>query len=92
MRLGSGLRVKMLEAMASGLPVVSTALGAAGIPAQNGENSFVADTPELFAQSIDWLMTDQNLAKQMGSRARDMVQSRFNSRSPSANLNRFSKK
>ena len=86
MRLGSGLRVKMLEAMASGLPVVSTVLGAAGIPAQNGENCFVADTPELFAQSIEWLMTDQNLAKQMGVRARTMVQTRFNSRSTISEL------
>ncbi|MEI6890923.1 MAG: glycosyltransferase [Pontiella sp.] len=81
MRLGSGLRVKMLEAMATGLPVVTTALGAAGIPAQNGENCFVADTPELFAQSIDWLLTDQNLAQQVGNRAREMVKNRFNSRS-----------
>ena len=78
MRLGSGLRVKVLEAMATGLPVVTTALGAAGIPAQNGENCFVADTPELFAQSIDWLLADEKLADRMGDRARKMVQHTYN--------------
>lgn len=77
MRLGSGLRIKMLEAMATGLPVVSTALGAAGIPAQNGVNSFIADTPELFAQSIDWLMTDPKLSDNMGQRAREMVKAQY---------------
>jgi glycosyltransferase involved in cell wall biosynthesis len=73
MRLGSGLRIKMLEAMATSLPVVSTALGAAGIRAQNGENCFIADTPELFAQSIDWLLTDKKLAHAMGERAQQLV-------------------
>lgn len=78
MRLGSGLRIKMLEAMATGLPVVTTALGAAGIPAQNGVNCFVADTPELFVQSIDWLMTDERLSSKMGQHAREMVKDRYN--------------
>jgi glycosyltransferase involved in cell wall biosynthesis len=73
MRLGSGLRIKMLEAMATGLPVVSTALGAAGIRAQNGENCFIADTPELFAQSIDWLLKDKKLVHSMGKLARKLV-------------------
>ena len=81
MRLGSGLRIKMLEAMATGLPVVSTALGAAGIPAQNGENCFIADTPELFARSIDWLLNDEKLAATMGRRARELVEKRHDIRS-----------
>ena len=75
-RLGSGLRIKMLEAMATSLPVVTTSLGAAGIPAQNGVNCFIADTPELFAQSINWLLEDDKLALSMGQRARATVESR----------------
>ncbi len=78
MRLGSGLRIKVLEAMASGLPVVSTALGAAGIPAQNGVNCFVADTPELFTQSIEWLLNDGELANRMGQQGREMVKDKYN--------------
>ena len=65
MRLGSGLRIKILEAMGSGLPVVSTSLGAAGIPAQNGENCFIGDTPKEFADAILWLINDKNLANRL---------------------------
>lgn len=77
MRLSSGLRIKALEAMATQLPVVSTSLGVAGIPAQNGINCFIADTPQLFADSIAWLLNDPTLAQSMGSTAKQMVQNRY---------------
>ncbi|VGO20883.1 glycosyltransferase [Pontiella sulfatireligans] len=86
MRLGSGLRIKMLEAMATGLPVVSTSLGAAGIPAQNGMNSFIADTPELFADSIEWLLNDHQLAVNMGQAAKVMVKKQYDIRSTTHEL------
>jgi glycosyltransferase involved in cell wall biosynthesis len=78
MRLGSGLRIKVLEAMATSLPVVSTSLGVAGIPAQNGVNSFIADTPELFAESIEWLLADAKLAGRMGRAAKTMIKNHYN--------------
>jgi len=73
-RLGSGLRTKVLEAMASGLPVVSTALGMAGIEAQTGVNCLVADTPELFTRSVEWLLTDSSLSERMARNARELVE------------------
>jgi glycosyltransferase involved in cell wall biosynthesis len=73
-RLGSGLRTKVLEAMAGGVPVVSTSLGMAGIEAQTGVNCLVADTPELFAQSVEWLLTDRELAARMVRNARELVE------------------
>ncbi len=76
-RLGAGLRTKVLEAMAAGLPVVSTAVGAAGIPAQNGVNCFIADTPELTADAIDWLLKDEALATSMGQAAQKMVKEKY---------------
>lgn len=76
-RLGSGMRTKVLEAMASGLPVVSTSLGVAGIDAQTGENCFVADTPELFAQSIDWLLSDRSLRVRMARQALKLVKNKY---------------
>lgn len=75
-RLGSGIRTKVLEAMASNLPVVSTSLGMAGIEAQTGVNCLVADTPELFTRSIEWLLTDRGLSARMAKSARELVEKR----------------
>ncbi len=85
-RLGSGLRTKVLEAMAGGVPVVSTSLGMAGIEAQTGVNCLVADTPELFTQSVEWLLTDRVLAAQMVRNARELVAKKY---SLEKGLNRF---
>jgi polysaccharide biosynthesis protein PslH len=76
-RLGSGMRTKVLEAMASGLPVVSTSLGMAGIDAQTGVNCFVADTPELFERSVDWLLTDRALGARMAHTARKLIEEKY---------------
>jgi len=76
-RLGSGMRLKVLEAMAAGLPVVSTALGVAGLDAQSGVNCFVADTPELFTQCIEWLLTDRGLSARMARSARELVEEKY---------------
>jgi len=73
MRLGSGMRVKLLQAMASGLPVVSTTVGAEGIPIEMGENGFLADTPGGFVQYTDLLLTDPALHDRVASGGRRMV-------------------
>lgn len=86
MRLGSGLRIKVLEAMATALPVVSTSLGVAGIPAQNGENCFIADTPELTAESIGWLLGDAALCDTMGHAAKRMVREKYDIRATTIEL------
>ncbi len=49
LRSGSGVRVKVLEAMARGLPVISTSIGVAGLDLRHGEHLLIADTPEAFA-------------------------------------------
>ncbi|MBL7016569.1 MAG: glycosyltransferase [Kiritimatiellales bacterium] len=77
-RLGSGMRTKVLEAMAFGLPVVSTSLGMEGIEAQTGVNCLVADTPELFSQSVDWLLTDRVLSARMARNAQKLIQNKYN--------------
>jgi glycosyltransferase involved in cell wall biosynthesis len=76
-RLGSGMRTKVLEAMAFGLPVVSTSLGIAGIDAQTGVNCLVADTPELFTQSVSWLFTDRELSARMARNAQKLIQNKY---------------
>jgi glycosyltransferase involved in cell wall biosynthesis len=70
---GSGVRVKLLEAFAAGIPVVSTRLGAEGLAANDGEICALADDPETFAQAILALFADPEKAAQMALRARAEV-------------------
>ena len=76
-RLGSGMRGKVLEAMAGGVPVVSTSLGVEGIPTQMGNNCFLADTPDIMTQYIMLLLGDEPLRRNIAQQAREMVTERF---------------
>jgi glycosyltransferase involved in cell wall biosynthesis len=75
--LGGGFRGKILEAMAIGTPVVSTSLGAEGVPAAQRENIIVADNPEEFTQGILDLMTDDRLFERIRKNARRLVEEKF---------------
>lgn len=77
-RMGSGLRVRILEAMAAGVPVVSTSTAAAGIPVQSGVNIWLADDPDIMAESIGILMNDPVLSLRIAENASRMVRERFN--------------
>lgn len=76
-RLGGGFRGKILEAMAVGRPVVSTPLGAEGIPASKGENIILADKPDDFVRGILDLMRDQNLYKKIQINARRLMENEY---------------
>jgi glycosyltransferase involved in cell wall biosynthesis len=76
-RLGGGFRGKILEAMAIGTPVVSTSLGAEGVPAAQRENIIVADSPEEFTEGILDLMTDDRLFERIRKNARKLVEEKF---------------
>jgi len=70
---GSGIRVKLLEAFASGIPVVSTRMGAEGFPTTSGQVCELADSPEAFAASVLRLFADPDYAAALAWRAREMV-------------------
>jgi O-antigen biosynthesis protein len=70
---GSGMRVKLLEAFAAGIPVVSTKLGAEGLADQDGEICALADSPEEFAKKILNLFADPAKAASLAERAREHV-------------------
>jgi GT2 family glycosyltransferase/glycosyltransferase involved in cell wall biosynthesis len=70
---GSGVRVKLLEAFAAGIPVVSTRLGAEGLATQDGEICALADEPAAFARHVVELLRDPSQANAMATRARDEV-------------------
>jgi glycosyltransferase involved in cell wall biosynthesis len=70
---GSGVRVKLLEAFAGGIPVVSTRIGAEGLARQQGEFCLLADQPEAFAEKVLQVFDDPPLAAEMAARARSEV-------------------
>lgn len=70
---GSGVRVKLLEAFAAGIPVVSTRVGAEGLASKDGEICALADQPAGFAQRIIDLLQDPAGAAAMAARAREEV-------------------
>ena len=73
MRIARGVQNKILEAMAMGVPVVSTSLGFEGINAIPGRDIFVEDTPEAFANQVVQLMTDPRLRLRTAQYARNVV-------------------
>jgi glycosyltransferase involved in cell wall biosynthesis len=77
---GSGVRVKLLEAFAAGIPVVSTRLGAEGITETDGDVCRLADDSRNFAGAVLDLMEDPAGAVRMAARAREMVESNWDIR------------
>lgn len=71
---GSGVRVKLLEAFATGIPAVSTRVGAEGLGDRDGDACRLADTPEAFAQAVLDLFDDPASARRMAERARQLVE------------------
>lgn len=70
---GSGMRVKLLEAFAAGIPVVSTRVGAEGLATKHGEVCALSDDPAEFADHIIELFNDQEKARHLATRARSLV-------------------
>lgn len=74
LREGGGSRLKILEAMAAGVPVVSTSMGAEGISASPGEHLLIANTPRDLSDAIVRLLSDRSLADSLRSSARKLVE------------------
>jgi glycosyltransferase involved in cell wall biosynthesis len=77
LRIGGGTRLKILEAMAHGLPVVTTSIGCAGLDVVHERDVLIADDPAAFARCVDRLLADDGLAAAMARRARLTVQERY---------------
>ena len=74
---GGGTRLKILEALALGTPVVSTSKGAEGLDVQNERHLLIADNPQDFADSLIRLLKDPELRNQLGENGRRLVQEKY---------------
>ncbi len=77
LRSGGGMRVKILDAWAQGLPVVSTTIGAEGLQYQQGENILIADTPDDFARAVVTILRDAGLAARLAAAGRLNVEQNY---------------
>src|SRR5262249_50421747 len=75
LRAGGGTRLKILEAMALGRPVVSTRIGCEGLEVSDGQHLLVADAPTDFADRVVQLLTDAQLCRRLCQNARALVES-----------------
>ena len=76
-RIGGGTRLKIYEAMAMELPVVSTTIGAEGLPVSDGDEIVLRDEPVAFADAVVKLLKDKVAAKELGSRAAVTVREKY---------------
>ncbi|MEY4543744.1 MAG: hypothetical protein RL411_1821 [Bacteroidota bacterium] len=86
---GSGIRIKSLEAMALGVPVVSTSIGAQGLTVESGTQMIIADDPAGFADGIMQLLLNPAASQEMTQQARVYVEQHHNLKRNTAELLAF---
>ncbi|HLO60362.1 MAG TPA: glycosyltransferase family 4 protein [Bacteroidales bacterium] len=86
---GSGMRLKIIEAMALAKPVITTTMGAEGLSAVNGKHLFIADDPDNFSQVTEMLINDRDLCISTGKEAWKFVCEHYNNRDIAVSLAAF---
>lgn len=74
---GSGMRIKIIEGMALGKPIVSTPIGTEGISTQSGKNILIADNEKEFVADVERLITDDELFQNISRSAIEYIQEKF---------------
>jgi glycosyltransferase involved in cell wall biosynthesis len=80
LRAGSGMRVKILTALAHELPVVSTSIGCNGLAVESGRHLLIADTADDFAAATVRVLGDRQLAAVLGRNGRQLVETHYDYR------------
>ena len=89
LRAGSGTRLKILEALAMGKPVVTTSIGCEGLSVTTGEHLEVADDPDTFAEKTARLMSDREAASELGRSGRRLVEREYSWEVAAGRLEQF---
>jgi glycosyltransferase involved in cell wall biosynthesis len=89
LRTGSGTRIKIVESMAIGTPVVSTAKGAEGLDLRAGRDLLIADSPADFADATVGLLSNASLRQSLVEQGRQTARARFDWDLLGEKLNRF---
>jgi glycosyltransferase involved in cell wall biosynthesis len=76
-RYGEGTKLKVLEAMASGAPVVSTPIGCQGIAVKDGEHVLIVNSAEEFARRIIDLLGNEELRRALAAKARTVIEQEY---------------
>ena len=74
------MRVKILNALAEGIPIVSTTLGYEGIEVTPGRDILAGDTPEAFAAEVLRVLNDPDLGRQLANNGRRLVEQKYDYR------------
>ena len=86
LRIGGGTRLKIFEAMAAGRAVVSTSVGAEGLPTESGRHLLLADNPGAFAQAVVRLLSDTAFRQTIERDARALVTTHYDWRQAATHL------
>ncbi len=77
LRIGGGMRIKILTALAMGKAIVSTSVGCEGIDVENNKNIYIADTERDFAQAIVKLLNDRSETERIGRRGLQIAREKY---------------
>lgn len=86
---GGGMRIKIVEAMALGKAVLSTSIGAEGIPYTDGTNLLIASTPDEFIAKLKWLQENPMELERIGVAARQLAEQHFDLKTVTDRLANF---
>lgn len=87
-RIATGLHAKILEAMATGIPVVATPRSCEGMPLADGEEIMLAATPVSFAEKVIKLLKDEHLSEKIAEKGRVLIDNNYTSAHSAADLER----
>lgn len=76
-KIGGGTSYKILEAMAAGVPVFTSPLGANGLRVENGKHLYICNSPDDYLQAVNKIMTDSDFCDELRCEARKLIEDRY---------------